>query len=1113
MARKIVITLLAVFVIGLMASNVCTGDYAVYSINPDGTEWDGTWINTTGALGGDVLLTTDVATHIVSGQFDNDPYYEIAYCVPGDGANGAIWIQNCAPGDGGGISRYWVTLNNDTDDLAAGDLDGDGLDEIIFSIPGTPGDPCDPHYPWVGTYYNNRLPEQNTKIQYNPATLIATGQFDSDPNDEVVFNLVGAGVYINDGRWAADTQIQPTEATSLGVGNVDGTSGDEVIYSLGDGSLTWHGVWVDPAEVGVAGAHYKIQNLPAVSIAAGDVDADGLEEIVFGLVDPCLAAPDWSGTYVNENGSGTDTQIQNSIADLLATGQFDSDPCNEIVFGLNLTPDTWDGVYINQNAWASDVRIQPTDANSLAVVSKTVEDDTFLDATAATGLDVYNPSSVDNSAAWGDYDNDGDVDLYIGSGSGSEPGLFTNNSGSFTGDPCAGPGANAGGALWVDFDNDGDLDLYTTMAGAHASRNNGTSFAWINGGLGGNAVGTQSECHAWGDFNNDGLLDFYRSGWQAGSETYPDDAIFMNNGTTFDLDWQGPGDEQQSRGIAVCDFDEDGDVDIYVSNYYVPTGDFSNYLQINDGTGSFTDQALAYGVKGDGRTVGSAWGDLDNDGHFDLVVGNFAHPGDEEPRFLRNIGSGGSWHFEDKSSTVGLPYVESHASPTLGDFDNDGDLDVFITAVSGAGYPAATETCTLMRNNGSWSFTDVSAAHGLDITTDNTNFQASWGDYDNDGDLDLYTGRKLYMNTLSNGNRWLTVKLVGDGKNVNRDAVGAQVRIATTLSGTQVRQVESATGWGNQNDPRLHFGLGAQTPPRVDLEIIWPDGTRQVVCNVRVDQFLTVIYEKIENPGFELPNAPDGGSIRKFPEGDDPGNWPSAAGTGWDYSDFGSSGVADIDSLYLNGVVPDGNQACIIFENGAVEGQQWYGSGQVWQDMESGWLTGHSLTVNWKEAMGYVTHDPNLTRYPDLVVSLVEITEDAMGDSHVINQTTEIQATSLQEKSFEFIVDRKLEDGDEDNDVVGYRLLFEAKDFEANNGGTSHAYVVVDSVSIVPTACVVNLEDFARLAERWLDTTTCALRNDFCSGTDVDRDQDVDVGDMGLLAEEWLNSCPDCWSL
>jgi len=361
--------LTAIAIVALLGSlSANADDYAVYSL----AGW-GTYINDTGAIGGDFQLTPSVADHIVYGQFDADPYHEVAYSVAG----GGIWIQNCDPADMvGGVrdtSGWQVTTDDSSPDLAAADLNGDGLDEVIFTIPGGA---------WAGTYANNRTFAGNTKIHGAPAALMASGQFDADASDELVLNFAGSGVWIHDGLnihgtgGASDTSIQPTPATSLGAGNVDGLGIDEVIYSLGDGSAAWHGVYVDPAGVGAAGAHYKIQGLLADSIAAGDVDADGSEEILFGIG----TGTAWAGTYVNENGMGTDTEVQNSVVNLIASGQFDADASEELVFNIP----GW-GVYVNDNAWGSDVKIQNLDATALAVVPYVIPEPATLGLFAMVG--------------------------------------------------------------------------------------------------------------------------------------------------------------------------------------------------------------------------------------------------------------------------------------------------------------------------------------------------------------------------------------------------------------------------------------------------------------------------------------------------------------------------------------------------------------------------------------------------------------------------------------------------------------------------------------------------------------------------------------------------------
>ena len=485
----------------------------------------------------------------------------------------------------------------------------------------------------------------------------------------------------------------------------------------------------------------------------------------------------------------------------------------------------------------------------------------FVDVTSDVGLDVFSPGFQDISAAWGDVDNDGWIDLYIGSYAGGEAGLFVNSGGgSFIARSAAAGAMNNHPGLFVDYNNDGRPDIATAMAGGHMMRNNGDdTFSHVAGLF--DEHDFQCENAAWADFDGDGDLDSYRAGWEAAPEgPYYPDAIFTQTNTSgihFERTWwqEIEADRKAGRAVTIADFDEDGDVDIYVSNYRIS----DNFLWINDGDGNFTEEAAAYGIQADdipcdatytgGHTLGSAWGDLDNDGHLDLVVGNLSHgePCEETPRFYRNMGAAGNWHFQDMSTTVNMPFVQSHASPTLGDFDNDGDLDVFITAASGE-YPG--EQSTLMCNDGNWNFTDCSDTYGLRLATLETNFGAAWGDYDNDGDLDLFTYRNLYRNPGS-GNHWLQVRMRGNGVHVNRDAVGAQVRINLGGGVILTRQVENATGWGNQNDPRLHFGLGANAGP-VDLEILWPDGSTEVQSDIAVDQVVNVVYQGVGAPREDI---------------------------------------------------------------------------------------------------------------------------------------------------------------------------------------------------------------------------------------------------------------------
>jgi hypothetical protein len=471
----------------------------------------------------------------------------------------------------------------------------------------------------------------------------------------------------------------------------------------------------------------------------------------------------------------------------------------------------------------------------------------FTDQTS-TRLDDP-PAMSDSAASWGDYNNDGYVDFWAGYQ------LWRNDAGAvFT---KLNQSTFAG--IWGDYDNDGYLDRFNSQSiipdgtGARLERNEAGSGLFtlqpfpplVNPTLG------RSNASSWADFDEDGHLDLYIGGFFPYTSPIYSDAMTKNNGDgTFAITWREPllfGQfYYQGRGVTSCDFDEDGDQDVYVSNYSLRP----NYLFRNDGSWALTDVAASYGVAGDGTdgsygaTIGSAWGDLDNDGHFDLFVGNFAHdqpngsgipdPGWELSHFYRNLGPSGSFHFEDKTSGSGLAFQESYDTPALGDYDNDGYLDVFFTTV----YPTNEDHCVLYRNGGNWQFTDVTEVTGL-LHLHQTE-QAAWADFDNDGDLDLVTDGKILVNG-GNSNHWLKVKLIGAGS-VNKAAIGTQVRIALPGLGTLSRQVEGGTGQFNQNDLTLHYGLGGNAGP-VNLQVVWPDGTTHCQkTDAGVDRLYTITY-------------------------------------------------------------------------------------------------------------------------------------------------------------------------------------------------------------------------------------------------------------------------------
>ena len=457
--------------------------------------------------------------------------------------------------------------------------------------------------------------------------------------------------------------------------------------------------------------------------------------------------------------------------------------------------------------------------------------------------------SPGGKAAFIDYNNDGWIDLFAGQ-------LWKNEGGKkfVLAKDSKAPG---GEVIWGDFDNDGNVDVFQfTGAGSlHRNKGDGTFEAVPFPKL----PTVNSRGAVWLDINNDGLLDLYVGGYEIWTQRVHPDAIFINQGGgKFAKQWQNLQYRQgvkegnySARGVTAGDFNEDGFVDVYVANYRLQP----NHLWQNNGKGhgKFTNVAMAVGAAGKpsqvinytggirspecGHTIGSCFGDMDNDGHLDIFVGNFAHGAAYQNRsqFLRNLGPKGKYKFEDKSAGSGLGYQESYASPALGDFDNDGDLDLFFTTVYGHNHSV------LYSNEGGWKFKNITAPQGLGSLP--PTYQSAWGDIDNDGDLDLATAGKLWINQVAATpkNKWIALTLEGDGKKVNRSAIGAIARIKLK-DRVLTRQVESGTGEGNQNQVRLHFGLGAHEGP-VDVEITWLGAGKQMVKGLAAGKVHKVTFK------------------------------------------------------------------------------------------------------------------------------------------------------------------------------------------------------------------------------------------------------------------------------
>lgn len=464
---------------------------------------------------------------------------------------------------------------------------------------------------------------------------------------------------------------------------------------------------------------------------------------------------------------------------------------------------------------------------SFAAFGQAVPAPVFIDKTAELGLQKM-PNA---KTACADFNNDGWMDFYAAGV------VWLNDAGKGFKPLKAGKGA----AVCADFDNDGFVDIFS-YSNLQMYRNiDGKSFKKV-------ALPDFPEKHTslgacCADLTGNGFLDIYIGGyedWNAGV-TYSDFLLLNEGKSSFRFVENDTA--CRARGVAACDFNNSGNIDIYISNYRLQP----NLLLIGDGSGQFINKAADFNaVATSGRfkgahTIGSLWADFDNDSYFDLFVANFAHRdsrGDQpQSRFLRNTGAGGNYSFKDLG-TRGIRYQESYAHPAAADFDNDGLVDLFLTTVYGTASFGKKNYPVLYRNTSSWRFNDVTDLQGL--ANLKPTYQAVWADFNNDGYLDLITSGKLFINQGA-GSNWLKVSLLGDGENISTSAIGSQVRIELDGS-TLTRQVEAGSGEGNQSSPVLHFGLGNRNEP-VDLQITWQGEKKQTVEAVEINQTLTITYK------------------------------------------------------------------------------------------------------------------------------------------------------------------------------------------------------------------------------------------------------------------------------
>ena len=532
--------------------------------------------------------------------------------------------------------------------------------------------------------------------------------------------------------------------------------------------------------------------------------------------------------------------------------------------------------------------------------------DWFVDVAHSAGLDFthfngmsghfYYPEIMAPGVALLDYDNDGNLDVYITQGQplGSDPAmlreaakrgplkdrLFHNDGHMHFTDVTEQAGINIQtygmGVAIGDFNNDGFVDIYRTgLNGAVLLRNNGNgTFTDVS-----KESGT-SNPNGWGvsatffDYDRDGWLDLFVGNYlnysikgdiQCESVTGRRDYcppnsyraqpshLFHNrgNGTFEDVTGRAlvGGAYGPALGVSAADFNNDGWIDLYVANDSQP-----NQLWINQHNGTFKDTAFLAGaaVSGTGQaeaSMGVDAGDIDNDGDEDLIVTNWL---DQMNALYINDGMG---NFEDRRASSGLG-APSLAKTGFGagwfDFDRDGLLDLFVAnggvatieALARANDPFPLKmTPQLYRNTGGGRFEDVSSRAGAVFKIADVGRGVAFGDIDNDGNTDILVananGRlRLLMNHTPNQNHWVGLRLVGGAK--NRDMVGARVQILRDGAPPIWRRARADGSYASSNDPRVLAGLGASTAaPRV--KVIWPSGRVESFATVPVDRYTTLI--------------------------------------------------------------------------------------------------------------------------------------------------------------------------------------------------------------------------------------------------------------------------------
>ncbi len=519
----------------------------------------------------------------------------------------------------------------------------------------------------------------------------------------------------------------------------------------------------------------------------------------------------------------------------------------------------------------------------------------LLVATANVNAQNFTRLTIDTDLTWArgvswiDIDNDNDLDLYVTNNDFGGAATFNaarnlnklfRNDGNdvfveITSPDMADDTSFTLGQTWADYDNDGHLDLYvanynaiyerflstTTALGSELFRNEGPqdyALARITSGDASSLNRIGGFAAAWADYNNDGFVDLIITTPTA--NFYPNEelsnVLFDNNGdgtfsnNTGSIIVNGPADAYTIP--TWTDYDLDGDMDLFITAGPVQNGVlqpdyfFKNWL-VESGSVLF-ERDLTSNFATDPRDGQQAsWVDYDNDGDLDLYVTNFGGTPGVTSGMANDFYRNDNGVYTKITSGSLVTDAKLSIGQTWGDFDNDGDLDLYVTNVTS---PSNFGGNNYYRNNGAPNYTFTRVSGSDFVAGSRAGWGASSGDYDNDGDLDLYVTINtltagaaqdaLYRNDLANGNHWINIKCIGTTS--NRAAIGTKVRVKATVFGNtfwQLREISSQNASTGQNSLRAHFGLGDAAV--IDsLVIDWPSGTTDIATNMQSNQFVTV---------------------------------------------------------------------------------------------------------------------------------------------------------------------------------------------------------------------------------------------------------------------------------